>query len=216
MARPSTEPGGAALANLHSIDLNGFDSRILKGRVQIEVLCDVTNPLCGEHGAARIFGPQKGASPDDVQILDAALSHFADVSSQALARDTRDVPGAGAAGGAGFGLLQFCNATLMPGIERILDLAHFDEKLQSTTLVLTGEGALDEQTLRGKTIAGVCRRAQEFDVPVIAFGGAVKLSGAQMDELGLASAFSIADGPRSLESCLRMRGHCCKRRLSGR
>jgi glycerate kinase len=203
------EPGGAALQNLHSINLANFDARLAS--IEIEVLCDVSNPLCGIHGAAQIFGPQKGASPDDVQVLDAALSRFADVASQVLARDAREIPGAGAAGGSGFGLMQFCNARLTPGIERILDLARFDEKLRSATLVLTGEGALDEQTLRGKTIAGVCRRAQVLGVPVIAFGGAVRLSGAQMDELGLTSAFSIADGPRSLESCVENAGPLLER-----
>lgn len=199
-------PGGAALRDLHSIDLSRFDGRILSREVEIEVLCDVSSPLCGAQGAARVFGPQKGASPQDVPALDAALARFADVSAQVLARDVREVAGAGAAGGAGFGLLSFCHARLTPGIEKILDLARFDEKLRWATLVLTGEGALDEQTLRGKTIAGVCRRARKFQVPVIAFGGAVRLSGAQMDELGLLSAFSIADGPRSLGECVEQAG----------
>lgn len=198
--------GGASLRRLHSIDLSQFDRRIGNKQAEIEVLCDVSNPLCGPDGAAHTFGPQKGASASDVLALDAALSRFADVAAQVLGRDARDAPGAGAAGGAGFGLLSFCHARLTPGIERILDLARFDDKLRSARLVLTGEGALDEQTLRGKTIAGVCRRAHKSGVPVIAFGGAVRLSGAQMDELGLTSAFSIADGPRSLESCVEQAG----------
>ena len=198
--------GGAALRALHSIDLSRFESRIRGRQVQVEALCDVSNPLCGESGAARIFGPQKGAPPQDVPVLDAGLARLADVSVQVLGREARDFPGAGAAGGAGFGLLSFCGARLAPGIEKILDLARFDEKLQSATLVLTGEGALDEQTLRGKTVAGVCRRARKFGVPVIAFGGSVGLSGAQMDELGLLSAFAIADGPRSLGECIENAG----------
>jgi glycerate kinase len=192
--------GGAALGNLHAIDLSRLDSRLLE--CEVEVLCDVSNPLLGARGAARVFAPQKGASPDDVQVLEAALARFADVTSEVLASDKRDAHGAGAAGGAGFGLLSFCNAKMSPGIERILDLARFDEKLKSAKLVLTGEGSLDEQTLEGKTIAGVCRRSQVLGVPVVAFGGAVKLSGAQMDHLGLRSAFSLADGPRSLSECV--------------
>ncbi len=200
------QPGGAALQRLSSIDLSAFDARLRQGRAQVEVLCDVSNPLCGSQGAAHIFGPQKGASPQDVPVLDAALSRFADVASQVLGSDARNFSGAGAAGGAGFGLMSFCHATLTPGIERILDLARFDDKLSSAQLVLTGEGALDEQTLRGKTVAGVCRRARKFGVPVIAFGGSVRLSGAQLDELGLASAFSIADGPRSLSECVEQAG----------
>ncbi len=206
-ARGQTLPaGGGALKGLHAIDLSGFDARLSSGEAQVEVLCDVSNPLCGAEGAASIFGPQKGASPGEVQVLDAALARFADVAAQVLGSDARDFAGAGAAGGAGFGLMSFCHAALTPGIERILDLARFEDKLSSAQLVLTGEGSLDEQTLRGKTIAGVCRRARKLAVPVIAFGGSVKLSSAQLDELGLASAFPIADGPRSLSECVEQAG----------
>jgi glycerate kinase len=197
-------PGGASLASLERIDLSGLDPRLRSCEVQ--VLCDVGNPLCGEAGAAHVYGPQKGASPEDVQVLDAALGRLADVAARELGCDRRNEAGAGAAGGVGFGLTSFLNARLASGIERVLDLADFDVHLRDASLVLTGEGALDAQTLEGKTIAGVCRRAQVLGVPVVAFGGAMKLSGAQMDELGLKSAFAIADGPRSLDECVENAG----------
>lgn len=196
--------GGAALADLHSIDLTNLDGRLRD--CQIEVLCDVSNPLHGPQGAAFIYGPQKGATPEQVQFLDAALQNFADVAARTTGKDYRDYRGAGAAGGLGFGLLSFLGAQLRPGIEAVLEAANFQEKLESADLVLTAEGSLDSQTLSGKTIAGVCRAARKAKngrgVPVIAFGGSVSLSGAQMAELGLKSAFALPDAPLSLEICM--------------
>jgi glycerate kinase len=192
-------PGGAALNELHAIDLSGLDPRI--GSTPITVLSDVTNPLCGENGAACIYAPQKGASPEDVKILDAGLRNLARVAAQVSDR-AGSTPGAGAAGGLGFGLMAFCDAQLKSGIEVILEVARFGEKLRGADLVLTGEGALDSQTLSGKTIAGVCAAAKERGVPVIAFGGKVSLSGEELNALNLLSAFAIADAPLSLEECV--------------
>jgi glycerate kinase len=118
----------------------------------------------------------------------------------------REHPGAGTAGGTGFGLLAFLNATLRPGIEMVLEATQFADKLAGADLVLTGEGAIDEQTLSGKTIAGVCRVANPAGVSVIAFGGAVRLSGEQLDRAGLAAAFSLVDGPRTLQYCVENAG----------
>ena len=197
-------PGGAALRALHSIDLTNLDARLRD--CKIEVLCDVTNPLHGSNGAAFIYGPQKGATPQQVQMLDDALQNFATVTMQKTGNDYRDFPGAGAAGGIGFGLMSFLGAQLRPGIEAILEATHFKDKLETADLVLTAEGSLDAQTLSGKTIAGVCKAAREAKnkkgVPVIAFGGAVSLSGAQMDELGLLSAFALPNAPLGLNECL--------------
>lgn len=193
-------PGGASLAHLATIDLRYLDPRLQKA--SFTVLSDVTNPLCGANGAAAVYGPQKGLTPEQVPQLDAALGHLAEVTAATIGKDVRESPGAGAAGGTGFGLLAFLNATLRPGIEMVLEATHFAEKLGGADLVLTGEGAIDEQTLSGKTIAGVCRVANPASVPVIAFGGAVRLSGAQLDEAGLAAAFSLVDGPRTLEYCV--------------
>lgn len=197
-------PGGAALRDLHRIELDSLDARLRE--CEITVLCDVTNPLHGSHGAAFIYGPQKGATPPQVQILDEALRNFAVITAQTIGKDYRNVAGAGAAGGIGFGLMSFFGAHLKPGIETVLEVTRFAEKLQNADLVLTAEGSIDAQTLSGKTIAGVCRLAREakngVGVPVIAFGGAVQLNGTQLDELGLLSAFSLANAPRSLEECL--------------
>lgn len=193
-------PGGAALSRLASIDLRWLDPKL--ARAQFTLLCDVTNPLCGEDGAARIYGPQKGASPADVESLDAALAHFARVASEKTGADFSNQSGAGAAGGLAFGLMAFCGASVRSGIEVVLEAADFAAKLRGADLVLTGEGALDGQTLRGKAVAGVTRAARLQNVPVVAFGGKIDLSGAQWDELGLSSAFSIADGPRDLGFCL--------------
>lgn len=197
-------PGGAALIHLAGIDISGLDSRLKD--CEITVLCDVSNPLCGPRGAAPIYGPQKGASADEVQLLDAALSRFADVTAQTLHRDLREFPGAGAAGGMGFGLLSFLGAQLRPGIEVVLEATRFREKLEDADLVLTAEGALDEQTLNGKAVAGVANAAKQAKngagVPVIAFGGAVKLSGAQLDELGVLSAFALPDAPLDLKESM--------------
>src|SRR5690606_23374440 len=149
------------------------------------------NPLCGSNGAAFVYAPQKGASPEEVLLLDQALSHFAEVAAQTLGRDLQNTPGAGAAGGLGFGLLAFLNAQLVPGIDTVLDVIHFKEKLQKADLVLTGEGSLDKQTLNGKTIAGVARLAQRRNVPVLAFGGRVQLNETQLHQLGVRNAFAI-------------------------
>jgi glycerate kinase len=135
--------------------------------------------------------------------LDQALSHFAEVTAQTVGRDLQNIPGAGAAGGLGFGLLAFLNAQLVPGIDTVLEVTHFEQKLQRADLVLTGEGSLDEQTLNGKTIAGVARLAQKKKVPVLAFGGRVQLDQTQLDQLGVRAAFAISDPKMPLEESVR-------------
>lgn len=194
-------PGGVALTELNQLDLKWFDARIAK--TKFTVLCDVTNPLYGPDGAAHIYAAQKGASADDILKLDAALRHYADRVAIHIAHDYSSHAGAGAAGGIGFGMLSFCNAEMRSGIDVVLESAQFAEKIKGANLILTGEGALDSQTLNGKTVAGACRKARQAAVPIVAFGGAVRLSSAQMDELGLLSAFSLVDGPRNLEFCLQ-------------
>lgn len=194
-------PGGGALADLHTINLQHLDARLRECRIQ--VLCDVTNPLCGPRGAAFVYGPQKGASPQEVEVLDGALAHFAAVAARALGSDLQNVPGAGAAGGLGFGLLAFLQARLAPGIDTVLDVVHFEKKLQHAGLVLTGEGSLDAQTLHGKTIAGVAAAAAKAGVPVLAFGGRVQLSDAQLQQLGVRAAFAISAAAMPLQESLR-------------
>ena len=172
------EAGGAALARLAKIDLGGLDPR-LKG-VAIDVAADVDNPLCGPNGASAIFGPQKGASPEDVRVLDRALAHFADVSAAELGADHRNDPGAGAAGGLGFALRAFLGARLRPGVEIVAELRGLPKALAGASAVFTGEGSIDEQTLAGKTVAGVARLARAAGVAkIVAFGGRVDPAAAQ-------------------------------------
>jgi glycerate 2-kinase len=163
--------GGAELARLERVDLSGIDRRIRE--VEVLVASDVDNPLTGEDGATAVFGPQKGASSEAVAELDAALAHFADKVEEAVGRTARDEPGAGAAGGLGFGLMMFCDASVRPGIELSLDAVGADAALETADLVITGEGRIDAQTPRGKAPVGVARRAQRFGVPVVAVAGSV-------------------------------------------
>ena len=193
-------PGGGALERLETLDLRFLDARLAKSHLTL--LCDVSNPLLGSEGAARVYAPQKGASAAQIETLERGLARLASVVAQTKGRDLSMVAGAGAAGGLAFGLMSFCRATMRPGVEVALETGDFAGQLQGANLVLTGEGSLDWQTLRGKTVAGVCRIAGQRRVPVIGFGGAVRLDGAQMDELGLRSAFSLCDGPRSLQHCM--------------
>lgn len=164
--------GGAALADLDTVDLSGLDARLKD--VDIVVASDVENPLLGEEGASAVYGPQKGADSEVVEELDAALSRFADIVEKAVGRQLRDEPGAGAAGGLGFGLMAFCDARVQPGVELALDSLDADSVLEGASLVITAEGTLDSQTLAGKVPVGVARRAKRHGVPVVAVGGAVE------------------------------------------
>lgn len=161
-------PTGGTLAQIRRIDLSG--ARELLAGVKITAMCDVDNPLCGPEGAAAVFGPQKGAAAETVRLLDRGLHSLREVVYAETGRDLADVPGAGAAGGFGFGCMALLGGTLRPGIETLLDLTGFDRLLERADLVITGEGRLDGQSLRGKVISGVARRAKGH-VPVIAIVG---------------------------------------------
>ena len=191
------EFGGGALANLAEIDMSNFDSRIFN--VDITVACDVTNPLTGENGASHVYGPQKGATPEMVKQLDAALAHFAMVSAQEIGEDYSTYPGTGAAGGLGFALIAYCKAKFAAGIDIVLDVTGFEEELKDADLVLTGEGRIDGQSVQGKVLYGIGTRAKEKGVPVIAIGGAVREDSEALLDYGITSMFSIANGPMSLE-----------------
>lgn len=167
-------PGGEALLQLAHIDVSTLDPRLSK--IEITVACDVDNVLCGPTGASFVYGPQKGASLEQANILDAALRHYANIVRRDLGRDIANVPGSGAAGGLGAGLLAFTNATMKPGIDLVLDTLHFNDLLDTACLVVTGEGYLDHQTLHGKTPLGVARRALAKNIPCIAIGGDIELA----------------------------------------
>ena len=184
-------PGGGSLAQLSQLDLDPLRARI--AGVTFTAALDVDNPLLGPRGAAAVYGPQKGASPGDVALLDGALTHWADIVSGATESDLRDVPGAGAAGGLGFGALSLLNATARPGIALLLDLLGFASALKDATLVVTGEGCLDQQTLHGKAPAGVLAAATAAGVPVAAVAGRLDLTSAQWRAAGFAAAYALTD-----------------------
>jgi glycerate kinase len=198
-------PGGAALARLDRIDLGGL--RDLAG-VEVIAATDVDNPLLGPHGAAAVYGPQKGASRPDVALLEQGLARWADVAEESLGGARRDEPGAGAAGGLGFAALGFLGASVQPGIELMLDLLSFAGHLPGARLVITGEGALDEQTLHGKAPAGVARAATAAgpDLPVVAVAGVCSLSPDQLRSAGIARAYALADIEPDLTRCREQAG----------
>jgi glycerate kinase len=188
-----TEPG--------HLDLGGLHPKLAEAR--IVVACDVDNPLAGPDGAAAVYGPQKGASPDQVDLLDANLRHWADLVAAATGEDLRDLPGAGAAGGVGFGLVAVLGAELRPGIDLLLDLLGFAERVAGSDLVVTGEGSLDEQSLRGKAPVGVAAAAGRAGAPVVAVCGRNELTGAQLSAAGISRAYALTDIAPDLATCLR-------------
>ena len=192
--------GGAALADLARIDLAGLDPRL--GRCEMVAACDVDNPLTGPGGASEVFGPQKGATPEMVGVLDAALMRFAEVAREATGRDVSRVPGAGAAGGLGAGLLLFTKAQLRPGVEIVLEAAGFARLLEGADLVFTGEGRSDRQTAMGKAPAGVAQAARRRGVPVVCLSGGLGEGAEDLLEMGVTALASIAPGPISLEECV--------------
>ncbi|MFH6564755.1 glycerate kinase [Pseudomonas kulmbachensis] len=189
--------GGLALAGVVRIDLTGLDPRLTE--VRFEIAADVNNPLCGEHGASAIFGPQKGASAEQVRLLDQALGHFAGHCAQVLPKDVRDEPGSGAAGGLGFAAKAFFGAQFRPGVEVVAELVGLAEAVKDADLVITGEGRFDAQTLRGKTPFGVARIAQANGVPVVVLAGTLGEGYQALYEHGINAAFAIASGPMTLQ-----------------
>lgn len=183
-------PGGTALAHLAQIDVSALDPRL--SQCETTVACDVDNPLTGPHGASAVYGPQKGATPEMVAELDAALSHYAAIIARDLGEQVANRPGAGAAGGLGAGLMAFLDAEPRPGVDVVLDAMRFRDRIADADLILTGEGRLDAQTRRGKAVAGVAQIGCEMGIPVIALAGRIDLSANDLQRLGLAAAHSIA------------------------
>ena len=194
-------PGGASLTRLAQIDLADWQ---LTPDVRVLVACDVDNPLCGMAGASAVYGPQKGADEVMVQELDAALVHYADILEAHFGSPVRDIPGAGAAGGLGAGLLAFCQSQVLSGTEMVLEITDFERALAGCALVVTGEGRLDGQTTRGKIIAGVVRRAKARGIPVVALAGSVEEgTEAVLRPEGLYAAFSIVQSPLPVAQAMR-------------
>ncbi len=193
-------PVGGALAQIHRIDLSGLDARVAD--VRFEAICDVDNPLVGPQGAAAVYGPQKGATPTQVEALDAGLAHLADRIAADLGLAVRDLPGAGAAGGLGAGLHAFLGAELRRGVDLVLDLVDLDGQLEGADLVLTAEGQIDFQTAFGKAPAGVAERAKARGIPCIAIAGGIGERIEALHALGIDAVFSLCPGPTTLEQAM--------------
>ncbi|HEX6471745.1 MAG TPA: glycerate kinase [Streptosporangiaceae bacterium] len=204
----SLPPGGAALRSLHRLDLRGLAD--LSG-VRIVVASDVDNPLLGPEGAAAVYGPQKGASAEDVRVLEAGLRRWADLGEAATRRAVRNSAGAGAAGGVGFAALAFLRARIEPGIAYLLDLLDFPGKARGARLVITGEGSLDVQTLRGKAPIGVARAATRAGVPVVAVAGRRALTGEQLRRARIQAAYALTDIEPDVDRCMRQAGRLLER-----
>jgi len=193
--------GGAALSRLQRIDLSRIDPRLAE--TEIDVACDVDNPLCGPRGASTVFGPQKGATPAMVGELDAALARLADLAHLATGRDVAMTAGSGAAGGLGAGLRWFTPAQLRPGVEIVLDAVGFTDLLQGAAFVITGEGQTDFQTAFGKAPLGVAKAAKKFGVPVYCLSGGLGQGANDVLAHGIDALLSICDRPMSLADCMR-------------
>ncbi|WP_407642064.1 glycerate kinase [Actinomadura spongiicola] len=183
-------PGGAALRSLHALDLRGLPD--MSG-IEVVVAGDPAGPLLGRSGAAAVDGPRRGASRDEVRVLDAGLRRWADLAEAASRRTSRDVPGAGTAGGVAFAALTFLGATIEPGATFMLDLLGFAEKARGAHLVVTGEGSLDARSLRGTAPVGVARAAARAGAPVIAVAGRRGLTGEQLRKARIQAAYALAD-----------------------
>jgi glycerate 2-kinase len=192
--------GGGSLSELADIDLSGLDVRLK--HVKIEVACDVDNPLTGPKGASAVFGPQKGATPEMVATLDKNLQHYADVIGRVLGKQVKDIPGAGAAGGLGAGLLAFLEAELKRGVEIVLETVKFHERIQDASLVITGEGRIDGQTIFGKTPIGVAKAAKRYNIPVIAIAGSLSDDSNVVLSHGIDALYSIVPGIIPLEKAM--------------
>jgi glycerate kinase len=193
--------GGGSLMSLNYIDISGLDARLQN--CSIRVACDVTNPLTGEFGASCIFGPQKGASEAMIGELDRNLAHYAEVIKQSLRVDVKDVPGSGAAGGMGAALMAFLGAELLSGIEIVTQALNLEEHIHDCTLVVTGEGRLDSQSIHGKVPVGVASVAKKYHKPVIGIAGSLTRDVGIVHQYGIDSVFSVLNRIGSLEEAFR-------------
>lgn len=193
--------GGGSLNTLNTIDVSGLDPRIK--HCVIRVACDVTNPLVGEQGASRIFGPQKGATEPLILELDRNLAHYADIIKKSLGVDVKNVPGAGAAGGMGAALMAFLGAELKSGIEIVTQALNLEEHIHDCTLVVTGEGRIDSQSIHGKVPVGVANVAKKYHKPVIGIAGSLTRDVGVVHQYGIDAVFSVLTSIGTLEEAFR-------------
>ena len=192
--------GGGSLATLHSIDLSELDQRLRE--METVVACDVNNPLTGKEGASHVYGPQKGATPEMIEELDANLAHFNKIVQRDLSKSVGDVPGAGAAGGLGAGLMAFLNASLKSGIEIVTETTQLSKQFAGADLVITGEGQINFQTVFGKTPVGVAKVAKAHNIPVIAIAGSIAARSDGVYNAGIDAMVDIVPEPMSLETAI--------------
>lgn len=196
----SVKLGGGYLSDIVTIDVSQMDKRICD--LELLVACDVDNPLCGKNGAAYIYGPQKGADDAMVRVLEDNLAHYAKLIKEQLDIDIIDLPGAGAAGGLGAGLVAFLNGKLKPGVEIVAEAVQLDLFMSKADLVITGEGNTDSQTVHGKVAVGVAAIAKKYDIPVICLSGGLGDGYQKVYEHGITACFSIMDKPMSLDEAM--------------
>lgn len=192
--------GGGELGNIKKIDISGIDPRIAD--ITLTIASDVQNVLTGTNGASTVYGPQKGATPEMIEILDNNLKHFAQIIKRDIGMNILNIPGSGAAGGLGGALMAFFNAKSRPGIGVIMELTKFEEKIKDATLIVTGEGATDYQTLYGKVPFGIAKVAVKYNKPVICISGTLGNGYEQLYDVGIAALFSIVNRPMSLEEAM--------------
>lgn len=193
------QPIGANLIHINRIDTSKADPALKES--SFVIACDVHNPFYGKDGAAHVYARQKGASASEVLALDKGLKHYAEIIKKQTRQDIAHIPGSGAAGGMGGGLLPFLNAKLQSGIDTVLEILNFDEAVQSADLIFTGEGKLDYQTTMGKALGGILSVAKKHNVPVIALGGTVESTG-ELNRMGFTAVLSIQPSPVSLEESM--------------
>jgi len=189
-------PDVRALLQLARIDLRHLDPRLDK--TEIVVACDVDNPLCGKNGASRIFGPQKGATGDDIVVLDQALAHYGDILATNTGKNIAAEPGAGAAGGLGAAFIGLIDAGLKPGIDLVIEIVELAKSLVDADFVITGEGRIDRQTIHGKTPVGVAKLAKSHNLPVICIAGLVEDSADIIHQSGIDEIYSVIEGDYDL------------------
>ncbi len=182
-------PVGGTLINIDRIDVSHMIQEVKN--IEFVTMCDIDNPMYGKTGAAYIFGPQKGANQNDIELLDAGLEHFSKIIKRDIGIDVSEIPGSGAAGGMGAGMVAFLNSKLTMGIDVVLDIINFDELIKDTDMIFTGEGRLDEQSLRGKVVIGIAKRVKKHSIPVVAVVGQTTLSVDLINEYGVNSVFTI-------------------------
>ena len=192
--------GGGNLRQLQSIDITGLHPAI--GETETVVACDVNNPLTGPDGASHVYGPQKGATPEMIETLDECLAHFDQVLTQTLGRSFNDIPGAGAAGGLGAGLMAFLNAELRLGVDIMIDAVNLKERVKGAAIVFTGEGQLDFQTAFGKTPVGVAKTAKAHNIPVVAIAGGIAEGAEAVYDAGIDAMLGIVQEPMALDDAV--------------